>query len=136
MSIWNLLFDSDYSQRQDIDALQARVQGAALAGASADRDIAGLRRDIARLDLTIEGIVRVLERRGQLTKQELRDIIVEIDLEDGREDGRIGPDRSAKAPKCDACGRPVNPKRDVCVYCNAELPKKTRKGSVRGPYRR
>ncbi len=136
MSIWDHLFDNDYRQRSDItdlqDQLTASASSAAASNASTQREVGNVRQEIARLDLTIEALVRILEARGQLTRQELRDMIVAIDLEDGKEDGRMGPDRTRKAPKCTSCGRPVNPKREACVFCNTPLPAATPR---RRPYR-
>lgn len=138
VSIWEYLFDSEHRQREDILALEKQqaetATAAAVSRVSTSREVGNLGQHIARIDLTIEALVQVLERRGQLTREELRDMIVEIDLADGREDAQMGPDRTRKAPKCPSCSRPVNPKRDTCVYCNTALPVEKPR-SHRRPYR-
>ena len=117
MSIWEYLFDSEHRQREDILALEKQqaetATAAAVSRVSTSREVGNLGQHIARIDLTIEALVQVLERRGQLTREELRDMIVEIDLADGREDAQMGPDRTRKAPKCPSCSRPVNPIRSA-----------------------
>lgn len=91
-------------------------------------------RRLDRTELLLEAVVRVVRDRNLVSEEAIRELIAQIDLEDGVEDGRIGQDRSARAPKCHSCGRPVNPRRTQCVYCHVELPRKNRarKGS---PYR-
>ena len=91
-------------------------------------------RRVDRAELIIEALSRILRERALVSEEALRELVVQIDLEDGVEDGRIGQDRSARAPKCSACGRPVNTRRTHCVYCHSEIPRKhkPRRGS---PYR-
>jgi hypothetical protein len=134
MSLWNFLFDSDLRQRADIDALEQGAVAGATSAAATERRLGHTNERIDQLELMLEGIYRVLEQRGHVTAQEFRDLLVQVDLEDGREDGRVGPDRAAKSPKCTACGRPVNPRRDACVFCNTALSPSAKK--PRGPYRR
>ncbi len=76
---------------------------------------------IARLELILEALVRILEEHGLLDLELLARMVQQIDLEDGVEDGAIGPDRTADAPKCPHCGRPVNPRRTECIYCGGPL---------------
>ncbi len=78
---------------------------------------------IAKLELTLEALVRLLGHRSGLRPEELALMIQRVDLADGVEDGAMGPDVSARAPKCGACGRPVNPARSTCIYCNTAIPK-------------
>lgn len=131
MSLWSYLFDSDLKQRADIDALSEGAVAGAVSAAGTERRLGRTNARIDRVELMLEGIFRVLERRHLLTAEELRDLLVQIDLEDGREDGRIGADRAARAPACPSCGRPVNPRRDACVFCNAAL-----EPATKTPYRR
>ena len=98
MPLWDFLFDSDQKQRQDIDAVERRAESNA------------------------ETLQRLAELKGQVTREELSLMIQRLDLADGVEDGRIGPDRSSLAPKCPFCGRPVNPQRETCIYCGQRRP--------------
>ena len=74
---------------------------------------------VGQLEVVCAAAFDLLQMRG-LSRDDLNLAVARIDLEDGVEDGRIGPDRSAIAPACGSCGKPVNPKRDVCVFCGTE----------------
>ncbi len=124
MGLWDYLFDSEYKQRDDIESLKVAAGSTAVSTGSLERRVGKLTQRLGRLELTVEGVYRALESKGHITTEEFRDLLVQIDLEDGREDGRIGDDRSAKAPSCPACSRPINPKRTHCVFCQAELPER------------
>jgi hypothetical protein len=76
---------------------------------------------VAKLELTVEALIRLLEHQCKLSRNELALVIQRLDLADGVEDGMMGPDMSAKAPKCSGCGRPVNPRRESCIYCDAPV---------------
>jgi len=69
----------------------------------------------------VHALVRLLEVRAGLSADELQLMIQRIDLADGFEDGRMGPDVSSEAPQCPTCGRPINPKRSNCLFCNTRL---------------
>lgn len=121
MSLWDYLFDSEYSQRDDINSLQGQLK-------SSDEWIAALKRQLQaaqeradRLELVLEALVQLLETKGSLGREELEIMVQRVDLADGVEDGRIGPDKTAVAPKCPLCGRPLNPNRGACVYCGQEV---------------
>lgn len=120
---WEYLFDSEYAQRSDIESLK---RSAAIANDSVDQAIdraMEAKRRIDQLELTVEALIRLLETKGGLDRQELALMIQRVDLADGREDGRIGPDRTEKAPRCGTCARPLNPKREACIYCGAPIVK-------------
>ncbi len=131
MGIWDHMFDTDHKQREDIESLRVAAGSAVNSTGSLERRVGKLTERLGRLELTVEGVYRALESKGHITVEEFRELLVQIDLEDGREDGRIGTDRSARAPKCPSCSRPINPKRRTCVFCQAELP--VRKLTGRGP---
>lgn len=121
MSVWKYLFDSAAEQHRDIDSLLGQVQ-------SSDEWIVPLRshlqatqRRVDRLELVCEALVRLLETKGKLGREEIEIMVQRVDLADGVEDGRIGPDKTAHAAKCPRCGRPLNPERSACVYCGQEV---------------
>lgn len=121
MSYWDKLFDTEWAQRDDIDALQVEAESAADQAAELRRALREERRRVSRLELTLEALIEVLRERKALTRDEVAVMVQQIDLADGVEDGRIGPDRVAAAPKCHVCGRPVNPRRDRCLYCGEPI---------------
>lgn len=119
---WDFLFDSELRQRRDINALESDN---ALAMDSIDElrnKLDHYRRRMDRMELVCETLVRLLELKGQLTKDEFTLMLQRVDLSDGVEDNRIGPDRVAHAPRCPSCGLPVNPRRETCLYCEGSVP--------------
>ena len=76
---------------------------------------------VARQALLIDVLGRLLITKNIITRQELAVMTQQVDLEDGIEDGRIGPNRTAEAPACSNCGRAVNPRRKTCVFCKHEI---------------
>jgi hypothetical protein len=95
-------------------------------------ELTSCRRRIDRLELLCEALVSVLDLRGHLEGDELALAVRRIDLSDGIEDGKIGPDAALAAPCCRSCGRPINPERQECVYCFASIRPTGERG---GPYR-
>lgn len=122
MGIMDFLFDSEYKQRRDLLSLQ---DTSTVTTGTVDRvssDLIALRLRVDRAELAAEAMFRLMQAKGMLTADELRAEIARVDLEDGREDGAMGEDKSADAPKCPSCARPANFRRRThCVYCSAAL---------------
>jgi soluble cytochrome b562 len=128
MSLWKHLFDSEYRQRRDIEELRHRMDAAAADTPDDQRDeVRALRRRVDQLELMVEALFGHLESKGELDREGFAKLMVQIDLADGVEDGKIGEDRSERARKCDECGRPVGRKRSECVYCGAAVERKSRR---------
>lgn len=122
VSFWDHLFDNDYKQRDDIEALSAISTEQAIESGATRRRLEKLSQRVDRNELLNEALFRWFEAEHGLTAERFRELIVQIDLEDGVEDGRIGKDKTKRAPKCPSCARPVSRKRSQCVYCGADLP--------------
>lgn len=79
-----------------------------------------LTRRIESLELACAGLWELLKQKHGYTEAELIQSIREVDLRDGREDGRIRPTDST----CPKCGRHLlSRKSPNCSWCGAELPK-------------
>jgi hypothetical protein len=78
-----------------------------------------LRHDVDRLLLITEALWTFLKKEHGYTDEQLADAVKEIDLRDGRLDGK-----AAKAPPqpCPKCGRVNSGKQSLCIYCGAALP--------------
>jgi hypothetical protein len=124
--LWAHLFDSEWKQRDDIErALQLAeatdgdgLETARLLG-QARSQLRHLEGRLERTELLLAGLVGWLELEQGLTRDALALLVQRADLGDGVEDGRIGPSRSAEAPRCAGCGRPRSPTRLQCVFCGA-----------------
>ena len=113
--LMEILADSAGALDEEWEALEC-AEELELAQAEQER-FDKLQQRIARLELTVAALISVLELRHGLQPDELDLIAARLDLADGVEDGLIGPDRSAQAPKCAGCGRPISKKRSECVFC-------------------
>jgi hypothetical protein len=123
--MWDYIFDNEYRQRSDINNLQTEASIASSGVDHLNKEVSRLRNTVAQLELTVEALLRVLEVRLGLGKEEVALMIQRIDLSDGVEDGRVGPDPSSEVPACPHCGRPTNPKRSSCIYCNGAVEQRT-----------
>jgi hypothetical protein len=78
-----------------------------------------LRSQIEQQALVIRSLVEMCARKGLFSEEELRDVIREIDLSDGRLDGRYRPETGPVL--CPQCAKPNARKLTSCMYCGAEL---------------
>ncbi len=73
---------------------------------------------LERLALGTIAVWELLRETTELTDDDLRQRITEIDLRDGALDGRSRPTRRS----CVACGRENSARRTRCLYCGHDLP--------------
>lgn len=111
----------DVFQQRQINAADTAAQNAR---ETADRVGDKLHREIQRLDGKIEGLALVCEalwellrENTQLTNADIRNKIHEIDIRDGRADGRI----TGQPYDCRSCHRPVHTNHSRCIWCGVEL---------------
>jgi VIT1/CCC1 family predicted Fe2+/Mn2+ transporter len=94
-----------------------QVQGdASSARTKADRAESGMKdleRRTDRLALACQALLEILQERAGITEDEVRAKMEEIDLRDGRADGKI----SHQAAVCAGCGKTIGSQRAECMYC-------------------
>lgn len=73
---------------------------------------------IEKLVLINMALWELLKANTELTDEDLLKKVQEIDMRDGKIDGKL--QKSAK--KCPDCGRVVNVKHNRCLYCGFQLP--------------
>jgi len=110
--LWDLL-----QQRQIGQARQAANQ-AEDAASRIGNDIAELERVVESLTLTCQAMWELLREQTHITDEMLLARMQEVDLRDGRRDGKV----SNAASVCPGCSRPNKARREVCLYCGAALP--------------
>jgi hypothetical protein len=110
--LWDLL-----QQRQIGMAKNAAAQ-AGNSAARAEKDIAELERVIESLMLGCQAMWELMREHTDLNDEMFLKRMEEVDLRNGKRDGRIG----LLASKCASCSRPNSARRDHCVYCGTPLP--------------
>lgn len=73
--------------------------------------------DVEKLFMLTEALWTILKEKHGYTDQELVRRVEEIDLRDGKLDGKVAKVK----PDCPKCGRKLMGKRPVCLYCGAEV---------------
>ncbi len=96
------------------------------AGENAARTAADVRRqgellqcDVEKLFMLTEALWTILKEKHGYTDEELMGRVNEIDLRDGKLDGKVTTEKVQ--PDCTHCGRKIIGKRPVCLYCGAEV---------------
>jgi len=105
------------------------------AGAAADRAARSaaqartktdfLQADIEKLLMITEALWMILKEQHGYTDDELINRIEQIDMRDGKLDGKVATDGPVACP---GCGRTMIGKRPVCLYCGQEV--------LRSPFQR
>jgi ribosomal protein S27AE len=74
--------------------------------------------DVDKLFLIAKALWTILKEEHGYTDDGLLQKIKEIDLEDGKLDGKIS---KAEKPSCPKCGRKVIGRHPVCLYCGTTI---------------
>lgn len=77
--------------------------------------------DIERLMLITEALWNILKEQHGYADDELVRRVLEVDMRDGRIDGRVA---SRPPEDCPHCSRPVPSDRRYCLYCGEPVPVK------------
>jgi hypothetical protein len=120
MSIWDIV------QQVQIENLKARQVSAESSAESAEGG-ARLRQErtdgrIDQLVLITEAMWELLSSRFGLTVADLAAQVREIDLRDGRADGKLGPRAESTLLRCPSCQAVVPAGRSTCQFCGADVP--------------
>ena len=108
---WNL------HQQRRLDELRDTEREARRSLGRAAGDLEHVEHQVDRLTLACAAMWSLLKQHGH-TEEELLARMQELDLRDGKLDGRIAPD----ARTCSGCARKSKADRRTCLFCGAELP--------------
>lgn len=78
-----------------------------------------MRQDIEKLYLIVEALWAIAKKSANLSDDDLMQLIREIDMQDGKLDGRNSS--NAEVLKCPACGRTILRGQTRCSYCGEEM---------------
>jgi hypothetical protein len=84
----------------------------------ATEQIKALQRQTEALALTCQALWEILREKTSLTEGMILEKMEEIDVRDGKKDGKI----TEQVVACPSCNRNSNSKRSSCLYCGSALP--------------
>jgi hypothetical protein len=91
------------------------------------RTVQRLEEQVERLTLVAVAVTELLRDRLGVPDDEIEEKVREIDLRDGRLDGKIG----GTLQHCPGCERVNGPQRATCLYCGKALPRQAAITGVR-----
>ncbi len=106
----------EFYQQSRIQSATATANRAHLKAEQSKEYFELLENKIESLALACQSLWELLEERTDITSQDLDRKMEEVDLRDGKQDGRL----SAAAKTCAACGRKTSRRRPICLYCGAD----------------
>ena len=109
---WHLYAANDSSRAS------AAADRAATKATTANLRLQQLERRVEALALACQSLWEIASAELNVTEQQLLEKMQEVDLRDGKADGRM----SAHAHQCSECGRNSNSQRTTCLYCGADFP--------------
>jgi len=111
MSVFRFL--SAFPEASARSAESSRASDAREEARAANREVAGLRFQLDRLQMICERMWTVVKQRVGVEDAELFALMEVIDPRDGRLDGRTRP----VTAECSRCGKVVSVRTGVCLYC-------------------
>ena len=113
-----MLFESvpnkHYSEEFQRNLAEAGAQRARDRAEASRSDILYLQLDVEKLLMITEALWDILKEKHGYTDEELIQRVQEIDLKDGRLDGKVAKEPPSPCPNC---GRPMGRNRAICIYC-------------------
>ncbi|PCJ62161.1 MAG: hypothetical protein COA79_05590 [Planctomycetota bacterium] len=87
----------------------------------AKTEVGQLKAETERLLIITEALWKILKEEHGYNDEKLLQHIQDIDLKDGKLDGRVAKQGGPKP--CPECQRPISSRHFNCLYCGAELTK-------------
>ncbi|OPZ90776.1 MAG: hypothetical protein BWY74_02203 [Firmicutes bacterium ADurb.Bin419] len=79
-----------------------------------------LLKKVEKLMMITEALWLILKETNNLTDEELKEKILQVDLKDGKLDGRVAANADG-IEYCPQCGQVLQKNKYVCIYCGAEI---------------
>lgn len=102
----------------DVTAAKSTAREARAEAQKARTEMELLRTDVERLLLITEALWMFVKKEHGYSDEQLQEVIAQIDLRDGRLDGRVAQD---PPQNCPGCGRVLARKRPFCIYCGSTV---------------
>lgn len=98
---------------------QLASQRAAAVAETARSQVDKMQADLDRLMLCTQALWEILKEEHGYTEEQLIKRITEIDMQDGKLDGKVAPQGPVSCPQCARINRR---NRAACLYCGNPLP--------------
>ncbi len=108
-----------YGAYGEIESARSKASEAATKARNAEVDVARLARRLDQLTLTCQAMWELLRDNTEVTEDDLRAKISEVDLRDGKANGKV----PNVLVDCTSCRRPTNTRRQSCLYCGESVRK-------------
>jgi ribosomal protein S27AE len=103
------------AQSRGIDEAKSAARRGTAKAIDAKRNVKFVEDRLDRLTLVNMAMWSLLKDKTGVTEEDLINRMVEIDISDGRADGKVTPG----VRKCGKCGRTLAAKHRKCLYCGA-----------------
>jgi hypothetical protein len=110
----SLMFRSAYTATVNADLARSSASDASAAAGAALHKVEALSADVERLLMITEALWLIIKENNLVNDDELLSRIREIDLRDGRLDGRVARQVN---PECPHCRRTLIGRHPLCLYC-------------------
>lgn len=101
------------------DARSSRLASTATEAKRADHALVALQEQIDQQALLIRSLLVLVDRKGLTTEKDFKALLEEVDLSDGKRDGKYRPTQVPKG--CPKCKKTNSRRAAVCMYCGTEL---------------
>ena len=110
--LWNLT--------QDRKIVEARLAASNTASTVSDvaKYVVHLEERLDKLGLICRAMWSFLQEATQLSEEALMDRVKEVDLTDGKLDGKV----TKPAVQCPNCGKVMSPRHHRCIWCGEDRP--------------
>lgn len=96
-----------------VDSLDAKAKAR-----EAATEVAFLKQKVEKLMMITEALWIVLKETTNYTDEDLKEIIREVDMKDGKLDGKVAAETPGTCPNC---GQTLQKNKNICIYCGTEI---------------
>lgn len=101
-------------QSRKISEAQSEASSARRQARDATQQVEELEAAVGKLQLVTQALWELLQERDGIDESVLLDKVNEIDLRDGRLDGRL---EKRQPQRCGGCKRTISDRHRKCIYC-------------------
>lgn len=116
------LHDFNHSHRytNDTDAVYAKFDAldAKAKAREANTEVMQLKLKMEKVMMITEALWMLLKETNKFTDEDLKERIRQVDLRDGKLDGKVAAELPNKCPKC---GQTLQKNMNACFYCGAQI---------------